>query len=52
MRALEELELYLIYKMESENKNVYDDETQVSDAYLIYEEIYDKLKELVKTYSN
>lgn len=46
MEALEELELYLIYKMELENKNAYDDETQVSDAYLIYEEIYDKIKEL------
>ena len=43
---LEELEQYLIYKMEEENKDAYDDESQVSDAYLIYEEILDKVREL------
>lgn len=40
------LEEYLIQKLEEESKNAYDDETQVSDAYIIYEEILDKVREI------
>lgn len=43
---MDKLEEYLIQKLEEESKNVYDDETQVSDAYIIYEEILDKVREI------
>ena len=42
----DKLEEYLIQKLEEESKNAYDDETQVSDAYITYEEILDKVREL------
>jgi len=43
---LDILEEYVISKLEEESKNAYDEETEVSDAYIIYEEILDKVREL------
>ena len=43
---IDKSEEYLISKLEEESKNAYDDETQVSDAYIIYEEILDKVREI------
>ena len=43
---MDKLEEYLISKLEEESKNAYDEPTEVSDAYIIYEEILDKVREL------
>ena len=43
---MDKLEEYLIQKLEKESKNAYDDETEVSDAYIIYEEILDKVRKI------
>ena len=42
---MDKLEEYLIQKLEEESKNAYDEETEVSDAYIIYEEILNKVRE-------
>ena len=43
---MNKLEEYLIQKLEEESKDAYDEETQVSDAYIIYEEILNKVREI------
>ena len=41
-----ELKKYVISKLEEENKDAYDSEVEVSDAYIIYEKMLDKMNKL------